>query len=56
MKIPVDTDEGARNSVSFPVVDRSEGYGVRGELANEWPGVVRPMFEWHLDDDVQELT
>jgi lipopolysaccharide transport system ATP-binding protein len=39
-----------RDAVSFQVVDRSEGDGVRGEYSNEWPGVVRPMFEWALDD------
>ena len=34
------------DAVSFQVVDRSSGDGVRGEFVNEWPGVVRPMFEW----------
>jgi lipopolysaccharide transport system ATP-binding protein len=37
--------------VSFQVVDRSEGDGVRGEYANEWPGVVRPMLRWDLQDE-----
>lgn len=35
-----------RDAVSFQVVDRSTGTGVRGEYASEWPGVVRPMLEW----------
>ena len=34
--------------VAFQIVDRSFGDGVRGEYANEWPGVVRPMLEWHV--------
>ncbi|HET7489816.1 MAG TPA: ABC transporter ATP-binding protein [Acidimicrobiales bacterium] len=37
------------DAVSFQVVDRSEGDGVRGPYANEWPGVVRPMLDWALD-------
>jgi len=36
----------ARDVVSFQVVDRSEGDGVRGEFGGVWPGVVRPMLEW----------
>ena len=35
--------------VSFQVIDRSEGDGVRGEYPKEWPGVVRPMLEWTVD-------
>jgi lipopolysaccharide transport system ATP-binding protein len=34
------------DAVSFQVVDRSTGDGVRGVYASEWPGVVRPMLEW----------
>jgi lipopolysaccharide transport system ATP-binding protein len=37
------------DAVSFHVVDRSTGDGVRGEFANEWPGVVRPMLEWAIE-------
>jgi lipopolysaccharide transport system ATP-binding protein len=37
-----------RDAVSFHVVDRSEGDGVRGEYANEYPGVVRPMLDWEV--------
>jgi lipopolysaccharide transport system ATP-binding protein len=32
-------------AVSFQAIDRSEG-GVRGECAQDWPGVVRPRLEW----------
>jgi lipopolysaccharide transport system ATP-binding protein len=39
-----------RDAVAFQVVDRSEGDGVRGQYANEWPGVVRPMLEWHIEN------
>jgi lipopolysaccharide transport system ATP-binding protein len=38
-----------RDAVAFLVVDRTEGDGVRGEYANEWPGVVRPMLDWRVD-------
>ena len=38
-----------RDAVSFQIVDRSEGDGVRGEYGGTWPGVVRPMLEWRVD-------
>jgi lipopolysaccharide transport system ATP-binding protein len=38
-----------RDAVAFQVVDRSAGEGVRGVFANEWPGVVRPMLDWHVE-------
>jgi len=38
-----------REAVAFLVVDRSEGDGVRGVYANEFPGVVRPMLDWHVE-------
>jgi lipopolysaccharide transport system ATP-binding protein len=37
-----------RDAVSFHVVDRSEGDGVRGEYSNEYPGAVRPMLDWEV--------
>jgi homopolymeric O-antigen transport system ATP-binding protein len=37
-----------RNAVSFQVVDRSDGDGVRGEYVNDYPGVVRPMLDWEV--------
>ncbi|MND02837.1 hypothetical protein D3C83_223720 [compost metagenome] len=36
------------DAVAFQVVDRSEGDGVRGVYANDWPGVVRPMLDWQV--------
>jgi lipopolysaccharide transport system ATP-binding protein len=36
------------DAIAFQVVDRSEGDGVRGVYTNEWPGVVRPMLDWHV--------
>jgi lipopolysaccharide transport system ATP-binding protein len=38
-----------REAVSFVIVDRSEGDGVRGVFASEFPGVVRPMLDWQVD-------
>jgi lipopolysaccharide transport system ATP-binding protein len=41
-----------QDAVSFQVVDRSEGDGVRGEHAGgRWPGVVRPLLEWEVFPD-----
>jgi lipopolysaccharide transport system ATP-binding protein len=37
-----------RDAVSFHVVDRSEGDGVRGPYTSEWPGVIRPMLKWNV--------
>jgi lipopolysaccharide transport system ATP-binding protein len=38
-----------RDAVAFVVVDRSEGDGVRGVFANEYPGVLRPMLDWDAE-------
>lgn len=37
------------DAVAFQVVDRSEGGGVRGTFAGDWPGVVRPMLDWRVE-------
>jgi lipopolysaccharide transport system ATP-binding protein len=37
------------DAIAFQVVDRTEGDGVRGDYAGEWPGVVRPMLDWTVD-------
>jgi lipopolysaccharide transport system ATP-binding protein len=37
------------DAVAFQVVDRSQGEGVRGAYAGDWPGVVRPMFDWTVE-------
>ena len=39
------------DAVAFHVFDASEGDGVRGEWAGDFPGVVRPMFEWDVTED-----
>jgi lipopolysaccharide transport system ATP-binding protein len=38
-----------RDVVSFQVVDQSEGDGVRGAYGGNWPGVLRPMLEWRVE-------
>ena len=38
-----------RDAIAFQVVDRSEGDAVRGDYANDWPGVLRPMLEWRVE-------
>ena len=42
------------DAVAFQMVDRSDGDGVRGVYANEWPGVVRPMLEWDVESRAWE--
>lgn len=41
-----------RDVVSFVVVDHTDGIGVRGEYAKEWPGVLRPMLNWTIGESV----
>jgi lipopolysaccharide transport system ATP-binding protein len=38
-----------RDVVSFQVVDQSDGDGVRGAYGGTWPGVIRPMLEWRVE-------
>jgi lipopolysaccharide transport system ATP-binding protein len=37
-----------RDAVSFLIVDRSQGDGVRGEYAGDFPGVIRPYLNWDV--------
>jgi lipopolysaccharide transport system ATP-binding protein len=37
------------DAVAFQIVDRTQGDGVRGPYANEYPGVVRPMLDWSIE-------
>ncbi len=46
---PLHISASAPDAVTFTVVDRSEGDGVRGDWGGAWPGVVRPMLEWKLE-------
>jgi lipopolysaccharide transport system ATP-binding protein len=39
------------DAVAFHVMDPSEGDGVRGEWAGDFPGVVRPMLDWQVTED-----
>jgi lipopolysaccharide transport system ATP-binding protein len=38
-----------REAIAFVVVDHSEGDGTRGEYANDFPGVVRPLLDWDVE-------
>lgn len=40
-----------RDIVAFHVIDRSQGDGARGDVAIDWPGVVRPLLDWSVDFD-----
>lgn len=37
------------DAVSFHVVDRTTGEGVRGEWASDLPGVIRPLLPWQVE-------
>jgi lipopolysaccharide transport system ATP-binding protein len=45
-----------RDAVAFQVVDRSAGDAVRGEWAEDLPGVVRPMLEWSVQHERTERS
>jgi lipopolysaccharide transport system ATP-binding protein len=38
-----------RDAVAFQVVEHGDSDGVRGVYGGDWPGVVRPMLEWHVN-------
>ena len=38
-----------RDSIAFVVVDRSDGDGVRGVFVSDYPGAVRPMLDWDVE-------
>jgi lipopolysaccharide transport system ATP-binding protein len=40
---------GEHDVVSFQVVDRTAGEGARGVYTADWPGVVRPKFDWTVN-------
>jgi lipopolysaccharide transport system ATP-binding protein len=39
------------DAVAFHVMDPSEGDGVRGDWAGDFPGVVRPMLDWQVTEE-----
>jgi lipopolysaccharide transport system ATP-binding protein len=39
----------AADAVAFQVVDQLTGGSARGDYANEVPGVVRPLLDWHIE-------
>jgi lipopolysaccharide transport system ATP-binding protein len=41
------------DAVVFHIVDRSEGDGVRGAWTGEFPGVLRPMLNWTVQEDAK---
>ncbi len=45
-----------RDAIAFVVVDRSEGDGVRGPFANEYPGAVRPMLPWDVEQESEDKS
>lgn len=42
------------DAVAFHVMDPSQGDGVRGDWAGDYPGLVRPMLEWEATEDPAE--
>lgn len=45
---PSTSHASVADAVAFVVIDPSEGDGVRGEYAGDYPGVVRPMLHWDV--------
>ncbi|HWD07849.1 MAG TPA: ABC transporter ATP-binding protein, partial [Actinomycetota bacterium] len=43
---PTEVHAQEDEAISFQVVDHSTGEGARGDYTGDWPGVVRPKFEW----------
>ena len=41
--------------VSFEVVDNSTGDGVRGPTNGAWPGLIRPMLDWEIQAQPQNI-
>jgi lipopolysaccharide transport system ATP-binding protein len=42
------------DAVAFQVIDNSAGDGARGDWVNDFPGVVRPLLEWEIDEETLE--
>jgi lipopolysaccharide transport system ATP-binding protein len=42
--------------VSFQIVDRSDGDGVRGDYGGVWPGVMRPMLDWRIEQPSNQIA
>jgi lipopolysaccharide transport system ATP-binding protein len=38
------------DAVAFHVIDQSQGDGARGEWVGDFPGVVRPLLDWEVDE------
>ncbi len=46
---PNDVHALERDAVSFQVVDRTSGEGVRSIYVGDWPGLMRPMLDWRAE-------
>jgi lipopolysaccharide transport system ATP-binding protein len=44
-----------RDAVSFQIFDRSDGEGARGEYVGPWPGVLRPLLNWTVEEKSEEF-
>jgi lipopolysaccharide transport system ATP-binding protein len=42
------------DAVAFQVIDNSAGDGARGDWVNDFPGVVRPLLVWEIDEETLE--
>jgi len=45
-----------QRAASVQVIDRSEGDGVRGEVAERWPGALRPALAWSRHEVGNEIV
>lgn len=47
---PPHTHAIEKDAVVFTVADRTTGEGARGIFKDSWPGVVRPLLEWQVEE------
>jgi lipopolysaccharide transport system ATP-binding protein len=52
---PHETHAIVGDVVAFHVRDPSEGDGVRGEWAGDYPGLIRPMLDWRIEEEPDAL-
>lgn len=50
-KTPFDIFAQAEKEIQFSVVDEMTGGSARGDYAQGWPGMVRPLLEWNSQKD-----
>lgn len=52
---PTEAHVHERDVVGFTIVDHTDGEGVRGKYAKYWPGFVRPLLDWSIQQSTSSL-